>query len=113
MASRRWKALERRTAQRLEGQRVLRGADFSKSDVDVILDLHPELKIDAKAYKRFAHHTLMRGIQKLYCKEDSHVPVLVTAEPRQRDPFVTIPLSFFAQLLRDRATVEQWVKRES
>ena len=53
-------------AQRLEGQRVLRGADFSKSDVDVILDLHPELKVDAKAYKRFAHHTLVREIQKRY-----------------------------------------------
>lgn len=110
--SKRWKALEKRTAQRLEGQRVLRGADFSKSDVDVILDLHPELKVDAKAYKRFAHHTLVREIQKRYCRGDGHIPVLVTAEPRQRDPYVTIPLSFFAQLLRDRATVAQWVKRD-
>ena len=78
---------------------MLRGNDFSKSDSDVRVPDFPFLRIDAKAYKKFAHHTLMREIVDKYCKRPGDIPVLVTKHERQVGMYVTVPLDFFAHLL--------------
>ncbi len=97
--STRWKWLERKAAKMLGGKRILRGGDFSKSDPDVEVADFPELQIDAKAYARFAHHTLMAEIEEKYCTEPNHVPILVTKHKNQQGEFVTVPLWWLAELL--------------
>lgn len=94
-----WKNLERETAEVLGGVRVLRGDDFSKSDVDVRLDDIPYLKIDCKYRVSHSHHTLMEEIREKYC-DIPDIPVLVTKHHNQKGAYVTIPLDYFGRLLR-------------
>lgn len=103
--SQRWKQLERDTAEALGGRRVVRGGDFSVSDVDVIVEDLPHLKVDCKAYAKFAHHTLVDEIRERYCKAESDEPVLVTKGSRQTGANVTISLAHFSELLR---VYRQW-----
>lgn len=97
--SERWKSLERNTAKKLKGHRLLRGDNWDKIAPDVAVPDCPELKIDCKAYNRFAHHTLMDEIRSKYCAEEWEVPVLVTKAQGQHGEYVTMPLDYFAALL--------------
>jgi hypothetical protein len=97
--SQRWKQLERSAAESLGGKRVVRGADFSVSEVDVRIEDFPHLKVDCKAYNAFSHHSLMAEIQNKYCKDEDDVPVLVTKASRQIGEYVTIPLEHYARML--------------
>ena len=64
MSSERWKSLERTAARKLRGRRVIRRWDLFESAPDVVaIDGFP-LVVDAKAYKRFAHHGLMQEIER-------------------------------------------------
>lgn len=94
-----WKALEREAADVTGGTRVLRGADFGVSDVDVHVADLPHLKVDAKYRVKHAHHTLMNEIVEKYCKMEKDEPVLVTKHHRQVGSYVTIRASFFRELL--------------
>lgn len=92
-----WKALEKRTAERLNGRRIIRRWDLFESAPDVVVeDLH--LVVDTKRYRRFAHHGLLDAVQSKYCGE-GEIAVLVTSTPQRRDPVVSLPLSYFAELL--------------
>ncbi len=94
----RWKDLERTAAKKLGGRRFPRWLDFSQSAPDVLVDAWPEIVIDAKAYRRFAHHGLMAEIERKYC-EPGQVPMLVTKHAGQRGEFVTVPLDWLAGLM--------------
>jgi hypothetical protein len=98
-----WKALEREAARELDGERVSRGDDFSRSDVDVRVKGLPMVKVDAKYRVRHAHHSLMAEVEEKYC-DPGDVPVLVTKHHRQRGAHATLPLWFVGvifKLLRD------------
>jgi hypothetical protein len=96
-----WKAAEGQAAEALKGKRIPRGADFSKSAPDVDVPDFPFLKIDAKRYKAFAHHTLMDEVIRKYCLKEGDVPVLITKTHGQRGAYATVPLEFLALLLED------------
>lgn len=100
-----WKNLERQTAKELDGRRITRGGNFAVSDVDVVVDAHPELRIDCKYRTSHSHHSLMAAIERKYCARPGDVPVLVTKHHNQESAYVTIPLQFFGRLLRDRSAV--------
>ena len=90
-----WKALERLVAKVLRGERVLRGGDFSKKDVDVKVEDFPNLQIDAKYRQRWAHHRFVDTVEEKYCVADDDMGILVTKHPRQRGcerHFTTGPL---------------------
>ena len=97
MSNGRWKALERTAAHKLGGQRVHRQWELFEVAPDVLV---PDFKlvIDAKAYKRFSHHTLIEAVQRKYCRPDE-VPVLVTKAEGQTGEFATLPLDALANLL--------------
>ncbi len=93
-----WKALERQTAEALRGKRVLRGANFAESDVDVQIADLPFLRVDCKYRVRHSHHSLAQEIVDKYCAAGD-IPVLVTKSHNQVGAFATIPLEFLATLL--------------
>jgi len=97
--SQQWKAVERAAAAALKGQRISRGDNFSREDVDVIVADFPELRIDCKYRVKHAHHTFMREIEEKYITEPGQEPVLITKHHRQEGAFVTVRLDFFARLL--------------
>jgi len=101
--SERWKELERAVARKLKGRRFPRWLDFGKSAPDVVVDDFPELVIDAKAYRRFSHHTLLNEIEQKYCGAGD-VPVLVTKAQGQRGEYATVPLDWLAGLLDEVRT---------
>jgi hypothetical protein len=94
-----WKNAERQLATILGGQRVLRGADFSESDVDVVVADMPFLKFDSKYRARHSHHSLLEEIRTKYCKQTYDIPVLFTKARRQQGGCITIDADFFAFLL--------------
>lgn len=95
-----WKALERDVAKTLRGERVLRGGDFSKKDVDVRVGDFESLQIDAKYRQRWAHHRFLDEVERKYCDTKAgHMPILVTKHPRQRGACVTLRLEHFGCIL--------------
>lgn len=94
-----WKALERMAAGLLRGTRVLRGADFSRDDVDVRVPDMPFLKVDAKLRQSWAHHAYVKEVARKYCVTGNDVAVLVTREAGKPAVNVTVSLVFFAYLL--------------
>ena len=94
-----WKKAEAQLAKLIGGRRVLRGSDFSKSDVDAIADDLPFLKCDAKYRVSHAHHSLMEEIQEKYCKAEVDEPVLFTKHHNQSGGYITIRGEFFSSLL--------------
>lgn len=97
-----WKDLERATAEALKGKRVMRGANFAESDVDVKVPDFPLLKVDCKYRKSHAFHALVEDIRTKYC--ESHdvtigTPVLVTRHRNGKNVYVTVDLEMFAKLL--------------
>ena len=99
--SKRWKALERDTAEALGGRRVTEPWDLFNERPDVLVDLPDgkRLVIDCKALRRFAHHSMLEGIQRKYC-QPGDVPCLVSKHERQTGEYATIPMDFLAELLR-------------
>lgn len=95
-----WKDLERAVAKAVNGDRVSRGGDFSKSAVDVEVADLPFLKIDAKYRKSHAHHSLIDEVAEKYCKKDVDVPILVTKSHGQEGANVTMPMYFFSVLIK-------------
>jgi hypothetical protein len=100
MASR-WKQLERDTAAALGGRRVTEPWFLFNERPDVVVPLSDgrRLVIDTKAHKRFAHHSMLEGIQRKYC-QPGDVPCLVSKHERQTGEYATIPLAFLAGLLK-------------
>ncbi len=97
--SQQWKSLERAAAEALGGNRVLRGANFAVSDVDVLIPDLPFLKVDAKYRVKHAHHTFMAEIKAKYCTKPTDIPVLVTKSHNQVGAYATVPLAFLGALL--------------
>lgn len=93
-----WKDLERHAAARLKGRRVVRGGDFSVSDVDVIVEDFPALKVDCKYRKSHAFHALVEEIREKYCSGGG-APVMITRHNRGKTVYATMDLELFAQLL--------------
>ena len=95
-----WKDLERTVAKELGGQRILRGDDFRRSDVDVLVEDFPHFKIDCKHRKgSWKHHSLLKEIKRKYCTSEYQVPVLVTKCRGEHGECVTVPLQAFKALL--------------
>lgn len=94
-----WKELEKHGAKMLRGKRVLRGFDWSFSDVDIKVRDIPFLKIDCKKLKHHASHTLMREIERKYCMDEGDLPLLITKEHGPSPVYATVPLEFLAILL--------------
>lgn len=95
-----WKALERLTAKELGGERVTRGDDFSKKEVDVKVPDFESLQIDAKYRKRlWHHHKFLSDVRAKYCPNDADLAILVTKNPRQRGAVVSMELAHFGCLL--------------
>lgn len=95
-----WKELEKKTAVSLGGKRINRAADYGESNVDVVLDDMPGLRIDCKYRQRHAHHALVEEIRSKYCK-DNEYPVLVTKHARSQREYVTVDLELFAKMISD------------
>ena len=96
--AKRWKDLERATAAALGGKRV---GVTGLSTPDVVIAGSEHLRIECKAYSRFAHHSLMETIKKKYCKSNEDIPILVTKHSSQRGAYATVPLDFLAELLKE------------
>lgn len=94
-----WKDLERLVAAELNGVRVMRGADFSKSDVDVKVADFESLRIDAKYRQRWAHHKFLDEVRTKYCSDTDDIPILITKAAKQRGAVVCLSLSDFGILL--------------
>ncbi len=94
-----WKQLERDTAKVLKGERVLRGADFGKTDVDVRIPDFPSLKVDTKRYKKFQTFSLYEEVKKKYCKSLTDNAILVLRQSGKHNKLVVIDIEFFAKLL--------------
>ena len=94
-----WKNLERLVAKVLKGQRVLRGADFSKPDIDVLVPDFECLRVDAKYRQKWAHHRYLDDVWRKYCRHRGDMPVLVTKHPHQQGAVVVMDLEHFGVLL--------------
>ena len=97
----RWKTLERTVANTLGGVRVVEDWTLFRQRPDVIvqLDDNHRLIVECKAYSKFAHHTLLEGCQAKYCGA-TDIPALATKAAGQHGEFITVPLSFFADVLK-------------
>jgi len=84
MPDKAWKKLERRIGKLLGGERVKRMGDYSQSATDVIVPDLPQLKIDCKLRRGFAHHKLFLKIKArranavLVTRESSDAPALAS-----------------------------------
>lgn len=94
-----WKALERQAAKELGGERVLRGADFSKKDVDVRIPDFPTIMVDAKYRQRWYHHRFLAEVVTKYCDQPDCMPLLITKHPRQRGAVAVLYLDHLGALL--------------
>ena len=94
-----WKALERLVAKELQGERISRGDDFSRKDVDVRVPDFEGLQVDAKYRKRWAHHKFLAEVKEKYCRGAGDMPVLVTRTHGQRGAIVALSLQHFGAML--------------
>ncbi len=94
-----WKQLERDAAAILGGERVTRGSDFGKEDVDVKIPDFPSFKIDTKRYKRFRVFSLFDLVKKKYCKKPEDKPILIIRESNRKYVLAVINLNLLGQFL--------------
>jgi hypothetical protein len=94
-----WKDLEREVAEELNGERVLRGADFSKEGVDVEVKDFPGLRIDAKYRAAWSHTSYLKEVVDKYVKEPGDIALLVTKKKRQRGAIACLSLKDFGTIL--------------
>lgn len=108
-----WKNLERKTAKRLGGKRITRGADFSVSALDVE---HKYLAIDTKYRQAWGfisyYDKLVEDTRRLYKGQDK-IPVLIVKKARRRGEFVIVSLEDFLKLIKDEFKEELNGKCES
>lgn len=99
--STRWKDLERKVADTLNGERVVEDWTLFKQRPDVIVQLHDNrrLIVECKAYERFSHHAIIEGCQTKYCT-GTDVPALATKAAGQVGEYITVPLNFISELLK-------------
>jgi hypothetical protein len=95
MPDKAWKKLERRIGKLLHGERVKRMGDYSQSATDVIVGDLPQLKIDCKLRRRFAHHQIFLDIR----TEGKERPLLVTREGPVGPALVNFEVEHFAEIL--------------
>jgi hypothetical protein len=99
--SQQWKALEKKAAQKLGGERLTRGDDFSQSILDVE---HNWLAIDCKWRTSLATVTwfkkLVKDNEKIYGR-GRKVPVLVIKEKGMRGELVVIEIDDFINVVND------------
>lgn len=102
----RGKAAEKRLVKTLEkmglkAHRILRGADWSQSLPDVVIEGWEDLKIDCKHYAKHRTHSLFREIQEKYCRPGSmQKAVLITSEKGKSGQLATIDVEFLVLLLK-------------
>lgn len=95
-----WKALEKKVAELLGGERISRADDWGRSDYDVHVPAHPYLKVDCKYRKGgWAHHSVLDEIREKYCKEDGDMAIMVSKSGRKRGEVVSLSLNDFRGLL--------------
>lgn len=93
-----WKNLERRTAVALKGERLVRGADFSASEPDVV---SRSFVVDAKSYARHAAVGLYRSCKEKYAEQlNGRTFLLVLHERRRSGDYVLLSMEDFADLAR-------------
>lgn len=100
-----WKDLEKQIRDtlikfNLPATRLTRGADWSESTFDVVIDAHPQYKFDGK-YSQRGHraNTMLDLIEAKYCKAPGDVPVLCTKGYKERGFKVTVPGEHYIELL--------------
>lgn len=93
--SQKWKALEKTSARKLRGRRIVR-QDFFESSPDVVVEDF-SLVVERKSRKNHAFHAFLQQAQK-YCLADE-TPVLITKSANQIGEFATLPLDTLAELL--------------
>ena len=94
-----WKQLERDSAKIMGGERVSRGADFGKEDVDVKIEDFPSFKIDTKRYKRFGVYPLYEGVKKKYCKSPEDNAILILRQWSKRTKLAVIDLDLLVKFM--------------
>ncbi len=94
MADKAWKKLERKIGKLLQGERVKRMGDYSQSATDVIVHDLPQLKIDCKLRRRFAHHLLFLKI-----RAKDATPALVTRETPESPPLISFEVERFVEMI--------------
>jgi len=94
MADKAWKKLERKIGKLLRGERVKRMGDYSQSATDVIVPDLPQLKIDCKLRRSFAHHLLFL---KIPARGSS--PALVTREGPGAPPLISFEVGRFVEMI--------------
>jgi hypothetical protein len=99
--SQQWKALEKKAAQKLGGERLTRGDDFSQSILDVE---HDWLACDAKWRSSLATATwykkLVKDNEKIYGKGNK-IPILIIKEKNMRGELVVIDIDDFIEAVNN------------
>lgn len=95
MPDKAWKKLERKIGKLLRGERVKRMGDYSQSATDVVVGDLPQLKIDCKLRRRFAHHDLFLAIR----TEGKERRLLVTREGSEGPALASFEAEHFAEML--------------
>lgn len=95
MPDKAWKKLERKIGKLLRGERVKRMGDFSQSATDVIIGDLPQLKIDCKLRRHFAHHQLFLDIR----REAGERRLLVTREGPDGQALASFEAEHLAEML--------------
>ncbi len=109
--SKAWKALEKKTAEALGGERISRADDWGRSDYDVHVPEHPYLKVDCKYRKGgWAHHSVLDEIRDKYCKEKGDIAIMVSKSGRKRGEVVSLSLQDFAKLLQMTEALESLIR---
>lgn len=94
-----WKQLERDAAAVLKGERVSRGSDFGKTDVDVKIEDFPSFKVDTKRYKKFRVFSLFDIVKKKYCKTDKDIPILILRQANKKYILAVIDLKLLSKFM--------------
>jgi len=97
-----WKVFERALAKDLGGKRrIERGSDYSISTDDVEIPDFPHMRVDCKysASAPFRHHTLLKGIERKYCKHPGDIAILATKSGHQHGSVISMSARNFALIL--------------
>jgi hypothetical protein len=109
-----WKQFERQVAEMarefdFKAERISRGADLGKSDVDIHVADLPELKIDCK-YRLggWVHHSIFQQAEKLYCTKPGDWLILPTKSGGGSGFFVTLRDRQFFEILSRAYPLTSW-----
>lgn len=101
-----WKGFEREVADvaarfGFTSRRISRGADLGESDVDVVLEEAPGLRIDCKYRAKQAHHSLFLEVESKYVSEPGQRLWLPTKVAGEAGSLVVMRTEEAFSLLRD------------